>query len=110
MATLDSAPTQASLPSALVRRSHEFDQQQSFALDGKTLCELKEIDTLNKDAKTSLLEMKEKSAVIYSLPSIVAMPIIANDEKIENEWRKTMEEPLPVYFNPDGTRTEQALQ
>ena len=47
--------------------------------------------------------------MIYSLPSIVAMPIIANDEKIEKEWRKTMEEPLPVYFNPDGTRTEQAL-
>lgn len=65
---------------------------------------------MNKDAKTSLQEMKEKSAVIYSLPSIVAMPIIANEEKIEKEWRKTMDEPLPVYFNPDGTRTEQALQ
>ena len=57
MATLDSAPTQTSMPSALVRQSHDFDQQQSFALDGKTLFELKEIDTLNKDAKTSLAEM-----------------------------------------------------
>lgn len=76
----------------------------TYALDGKTLYELKEIDSLNKDAQESLREMKGRSVAVYTLPTQLAMPLIPNEEKYENEWRKAMQEPLPLYWNLDGTR------
>lgn len=53
--------------------------------------------------------MKGKSvAAIYTLQNQVSTPTIPNEEKYEEEWRKAMQEPLPLYFNPDGTRTPHA--
>ena len=34
------------------------------------------------------------------------MPTLPNDEKSELAWRKVMQEPLPLYFNKDGTRVD----
>ena len=33
-----------------------------------------------------------------------------NEEKYEGMWRQAMEEPMPLYFNPDGTRTNAVMQ
>jgi len=82
----------------------------TYALDGRTLFTLKEIDTLNKEALESLNEMKGRSVAIYSLPTQVSLPFIPNEEKIDSAWRKAMQEDWPIYFNPDGTRTNKALK
>ena len=74
-------------------------------LDGETLNQLREIDDLNKGAQDSLQEFKGKSQGIYSLPTTSAvLPVVPNEEKYEGMWRQAMQEPLPLYFNPDGTR------
>ena len=33
------------------------------------------------------------------------LPVVPDEEKYEGMWRQAMQEPLPLYFNPDGTRT-----
>lgn len=82
----------------------------TYTLDGRTLYTLKEIDTLNREALESLNEMKGRSVAIYSLPTQVSLPFIPNEEKIDIAWRKAISEDLPIYFNPDGTRTNKAIK
>lgn len=54
--------------------------------------------------------MKGRSIGIFSLPTQITMPVIPNEEKYDSEWRKAIQEDLPVYFNADGTRSINALR
>ena len=36
--------------------------------------------------------------------------MMPNEEKYEGMWREAMQEPMPLYFNPDGTRTNAYMQ
>ena len=38
------------------------------------------------------------------------LPVITNEEKYESLWRQAMQEPMPLYFNPDGTRTNAVIR
>ena len=48
--------------------------------------------------------MRGRPVPVYSLPSQISKAFIPHEEKYEEEWRKAMQEPLPIYWNPDGTR------
>jgi len=89
------------------RRSSVHAQDAHFDLrhdlDGKTLNELNEIDTLNREAQESLKELKGRSRQLYSISSQTMDTVPRNDAKFEEEWRMAMREPMPLYFRPDGT-------
>ena len=40
----------------------------------------------------------------------MSLATIPNEDKFDQAWRKAMREPMPIYFNPDGTRTDTAMR
>lgn len=77
------------------------------SLEGRTLFQLKEIDSMNREAQVSLQELRGRGRGLYSLQQELSRPQVPNEELYDTEWKRTIED-LPIYFNADGTRTKNA--
>ena len=53
--------------------------EMTSALDGHTLRELREIDSLTREAQRTYLELKAKNLGIFNLPTALSLPKISNE-------------------------------